>query len=436
MVLISGSRRAKICISLITLLLAGSACGPSGSSKVPGVTDTTITIGSHFPNTGISATNGNSVAFAAKAYFDYVNDHGGVNGRRIIFSYRDDFSDPGNSLALVRKIVEGGDVFAIFDGFGTAAHQTVVDYLNSKRVPDVFPISGCLCLNDPRKLPNTFAWLTNYYREGKILGSYVEQNFPGKKIAYFYQDDGVGGSGIPGLDAVIPASDVVVRASYTANKPESGLPAVRAVLEARPDVIISFSSVAYAILLRQEQIRTGNEAQLVVNAGGSDPDVVTAILKQGGSSNAAAESNRLLQGVITDAPTVPVTETSDSWVSLLRTIHDKYFPEQPINRYSGIGLATAYNLVEALQQAGRKLTRESLIEALEKGEFSFGLSLTPLDYSRASHTGVTGAQVGIIRDGVIVLQGLPMVTDDGNGPVTPYLGTRAPAPTGGIPRAG
>ncbi|MET7391373.1 ABC transporter substrate-binding protein [Streptomyces sp. NPDC005529] len=418
---------------LAVLALVCSACSSDGGEAVPGVTATTITLGGHLPLTGIQGINGSSVGSAAKAYFDYVNNNGGVNGRKIIYTYRDDAYSATNALAHVRHFVEREKVFAIFDGFGTPAHQGVVGYLNSRHVPDIFPVSGCPCLNNPKELPYTFAWLTNYYREGKILGTYVKKTFPGKRIAYFYQDDGVGRSGVAGLDEVIPATQVVARKAFKANQAQSVTPAAEALFRARPDVVVSFSAVAFTLLLRSAQEKAGSEAQLVVSQTGSDPATVAGLLKQDGRSKPVAESSRLLQGIITDAPLVPLTDTSNSWVTLLRKIHNKYTPGEPLNRYSEIGMATAYTFVQALQRAGRNLTRQSLIAVLEQGNLASGPGLTPLDYSPTSHAGSTGVQIGTIQDGVVVLHGRPMVTDDGEGPVEPSPESPPPAPENGIP---
>ncbi|MFJ9822568.1 ABC transporter substrate-binding protein [Streptomyces sp. NPDC101151] len=425
------SRCLRVVCVLTALTMLGTACSAGEDETTPGVTATTVTIGSHQALTGPAAT-GSSVAPAAKAYFDYVNDHGGVNGRKIIFDYRDDAYVPANALTVVRKLVEKDKVFAVFGGFGTSAHQAVAGYLNAHKVPDLFPISGCPCWNDPAKLPYTFGWHVDYIREGKILGTYVAKAFPAKRIAYFYQDDELGKSGVAGLDMVIPASRVVARGAYRFGY-SAVTTAAQAIIRAKPDIIISFSLATYTALLRLAQKKAGDTSQLVVSQVGSDPTALATLLSPPDQPNAPGQSNPLLQGIITDAQLPPVADTSNRWIALVKKIHDSYIPSQPMNRYTEMGVASAYTFVEALQRAGRNLTRQSLINALQRGGLSRGPGLTPLEYSPTSHAGYTGVQIGVIKDNGLVLQGWPMVTDDGRGAVKTYKAPPTRVPPGGIP---
>ncbi|WP_037600002.1 ABC transporter substrate-binding protein [Streptacidiphilus rugosus] len=423
--------------ALIILMLVATGCtGPARShggeaATTPGVTATTVTIGSHQPLTGPASAGYSEIPRASKAYFDYVNAHGGVNGREIFYEYLDDAYNPANTPVLVRKLVEQDKVFAIFNGFGTPTHQQVVDYLNAQKVPDLFPGSGCTCWNDPVKLPYTFGYTTDYRREGKILGSYVAKSFPGKRIAYFYQNDAFGQQGVQGLDSEIPASQVVIRQSYQLGY-NNITPQAEAIANAKSDVIVCFSIAAYTALLRLAQQKIGNTARLVVYQGGSDPATLSSLLPSTALSG-NTQGNPLIQGIITDAWLTPLSDTSSSWSLLIKKIHDTYLPTLPLDQYVEIGVASAYTFVQALQQAGRNLTRQALVAAVERGQLSPGFGLTPFDYSQTSHGGYTGTQIGVIKGNVIVLQGPPLTTDDGTGPVVPYTAPQAPAPADGIP---
>src|SRR6185437_14366499 len=195
----------------------GSSTGASASSgaaltaSAPGITATTITIGSHQPLTGPAAPGYSEIAPASNAYFSYVNANGGVNGRKIVYKYLDDGYNPTNTASVVRQLVLQDNVYAIFNGLGTPTHLAVQSFLNAQKVPDVFVASGCDCWDAPSASPETFGWQLDYIREGKILGQYVAKHFAGKKIAYFYQDDEFGMDGVKGLDYEIPKSMVVSR---------------------------------------------------------------------------------------------------------------------------------------------------------------------------------------------------------------------------------
>src|SRR5438093_1298715 len=117
------------------------------------------------------------IAPASAAYFAYVNAHGGVYGRKIVYKYLDDGYNPTKTASVVRQLVLQDNVYAVFDGLGTPTHLAAVSFLNAQKVPDVFVASGCLCWNDPAKNQQTFGWQLDYVREGKILGQYVKQHF-------------------------------------------------------------------------------------------------------------------------------------------------------------------------------------------------------------------------------------------------------------------
>ena len=152
---------------------SGSSSSPgSGSSNssaaltasAPGITPTQILIGSHQPLTGPAAPGYSEIAPGANAYFQYVNAHGGIYGRKIKYTYLDDGYDASKTVSVVHQLILQDNVYAIFDGLGTPTHLAAVSFINSSKVPDVFVASGCDCWNDPSKYPETFGWQIDYIR--------------------------------------------------------------------------------------------------------------------------------------------------------------------------------------------------------------------------------------------------------------------------------
>jgi ABC-type branched-subunit amino acid transport system substrate-binding protein len=425
-------------LAALTLVVAGCGSGSKdtggGQNKAsaPGVTATTVTIGSHQPLTGPAAPGYGEISPASKAYFDYVNANGGINGRKIIYKYIDDAYNPTTTVDVVHRLVLQDKVFAIFNGLGTPTHTKVVDYLNAQRVPDLFVASGCQCWDQAAKHPYTFGWQTDYVREGKILGQYLKQNFAGKKIAYFYQNDDFGQDGVKGLDMYVPANQVVKRESYEPTNTDVS-PQVQAIAAAKADVVVLFSIPAFTALFRLASLKLNYKPQLAVSNVGSDPMTLTGLLenfaKQGG---AQLKGNPLIQGIITDAYASPAGDTLNSWIQLFKKIHDTYIPNQPFDGNTTYGMAAAYTFVQALQAAGRNPTRKALVDAVEKGGFS-GAGLVPFAFSKDSHAGYAGAQIGVINGNTIVLSGKPMTTDDGSGPIQEYTNPQPQAPANGIP---
>ena len=117
----------------------------SGAASAPGVTATSITFGTHQPLTGPAAPGYSEIAPASQAFFDYVNAHGGVFGRKIHLIIKDDAYNPANTVNVVHQLVLQDNVFGIFEGLGTPTHTKVVGFLNASKVPDLFVASGCPC---------------------------------------------------------------------------------------------------------------------------------------------------------------------------------------------------------------------------------------------------------------------------------------------------
>src|SRR5436305_3100041 len=197
-----GHRSAWLASIAITAI-AGAAvagCGTSKSSGAPGVTPTSITFGAHEPLTGPAAPGYSEIAPASQAFFNYVNAHGGVFGRKIHMIIKDDAYNPTSTVNVVHQLVLQNNVFGIYEGLGTPTHTKVVGFVNASKVPDMFVASGCPCWDNGTSQPYTFGWQPNYTIEGKILGQYTKRHFAGQTIAVLYQDDGCGTAGLTGIE--------------------------------------------------------------------------------------------------------------------------------------------------------------------------------------------------------------------------------------------
>ena len=308
----------------------------------------------------------------------------------------------------------------------------LASFLNAQKVPDVFVASGCECWNDPSKYPETFGWQLDYVREGKILGQYVKQHFAGKKVAYFYQNDEFGLDGVKGLDYEIPSSMVVSRQSYVPTNTNVA-PQVTAMHASGAQVIVAFSIPAFTALLKLNSLKLGYNPTLVVSDVGSDPitlaGLVTAYAKQGG---ATVNGNQLINGIISDAY-LPALSTSDSWYVLFKKVHDQYEPKAPLDGNFFYGMSVAYTFVQAMLKAGKNPTRADLVTAIQGG-MPQGPAVAPYSYSSSDHAGITGAYMGVIKNGVLAQQGPVLVTDtSASGAITTYSGTEQQAPATGIP---
>ena len=423
-----------VVIATMGALIAGCGSSSSGGGSVdtPGVTDTSVTFGTHQPLTGPAAPGYSEIAPASQAYFDYVNAHGGVFGRKIHLIIKDDGYNPTNTVNVVHQLVLQDNVFGIFEGLGTPTHTKVVGFLNSSKVPDLFVSSGCPCWDNGSTQPETFGWLPNYTIEGKILGQYIAQHFAGQKVGVIYQDDDFGQGGLAGLKDELPASQVVSAQPYQSGT-STLAPQVTAIKASGAKVLVEFTVPIYTAIARLTAFTLGYSPQLVVSSVGSDPITVGRLLQA--ISKGKASGTALIDGVITDGYLPSVGDNTSPWIVLFKKIHDQYDKNVPFDGNVEYGMASAYTLVQALEAAGKDLTRQDIVNAIDNdgGKWT-GPGLVPFRYTTTEHGGYAGVEMGVIRGGVIVLDGKPMTTDPTAGsPITPYSATQPAPPASGVP---
>jgi branched-chain amino acid transport system substrate-binding protein len=411
-----------------------AACGSSSSSgsSAPGVTKTSITFGTHQPLTGPAAPGYSEIAPGSQAFFDYVNAHGGVFGRKIHLTIKDDGYNPTNTVNVVHQLVLQNNVFGIFEGLGTPTHTKVVGFLNASKVPDMFVASGCPCWDKGTAQPETFGWQPNYTIEGKILGQYIKQHFAGKKVAVLYQDDDFGQGGLAGIQDEVPASQIVSKQAY-----QSGVttlaPQITAIKASKADVLVDFTVPIYTAIGQLTSFTLGYKPQLVVSNVGIDPTTVGGLLKT--ISKGKASGTGLIEGAITDGYLPSPTDTSNPWIQLFMKIHTQYDAKVPFDGNVEYGMANAYTLVQALEAAGKNLTRQALINAVNTHGASWtGPGLVKYRYSSSDHGGFGGAEMGQLRNGKIVLFGGAKTTDpSATGAISPVTLSPTAPPASGVP---
>ena len=146
---------ARTPIAIIVALMSLGAV--SERVREPGVTDTEIRIGNVMPYSGSLEVFG-AIGKAEAAYFEMINERGGINGRKVRFISYDDKSDPSTALELTRGLIEKDNVLLMFGSFGTPGNFAVRTYLNDRQIPQLFVASGDDHLSDPSLFPWTMGW--------------------------------------------------------------------------------------------------------------------------------------------------------------------------------------------------------------------------------------------------------------------------------------
>src|SRR5690349_13603653 len=243
-----GPRIAALAVFMVTLAACGSGSN-SGSQTDVGITNDSILLGNTIAQSGPASAYG-TIGNAELAYFNYVNGQGGVNGRKINFKILNDGYNPAQTVPLTKQLVESDKVFAMFSGLGTQTQTSVRDYLNGKKVPQLFVATGATTFNkDYGSNQWTLGWQPPYQGEARIYAKDVLQNHPNAKIGVLYQNDDYGQDYLKGLTDGLAdkASTMIVdKESYDVTAPNAATQLAK-LKGAGADTLFLFSTPGFTI---------------------------------------------------------------------------------------------------------------------------------------------------------------------------------------------
>jgi branched-chain amino acid transport system substrate-binding protein len=331
-------------------------------AATPGITKTQIVLGGTGPLTG-SESAYEPVMSGAKAYFDYVNAHGGVNGRKIVYKLEDDQFDPAQTVQKTQKLVEQDNVFAIFNSIGTEHSIAVRDYLNAHKVPQLFVGSGASAIQSAhRKYPWTIGLLAGFVGEGAIYGKLIAKDHPNAKIGVLYEGDTYGNELLQGLKKGLGAkAGQIVSAQSYALLATDVTQQVQTLKAAGADTFVIFALPKQAIQAFVVASKLGWKPVEYVTNVSIDPAVMQIVhLNTDPTVGTGATSTGFLHD-----PTNPTQKTS-AGVKLYLQIMKRYLPREDPKAVAHIyGMMAAYAMVDALKRAGKNPTRASLLKAAQ-----------------------------------------------------------------------
>ncbi len=437
------SRRLVGFVAAATVATTLAACGGGDSggggggggseeneASDTGITEDTITLGAHYPLTGVAAPGYSEIPTGVQAYFDYVNANGGVNGRQVEFIYRDDAYNPTNTSQIVNQLVLEDEVFAIMGGLGTPTHNAVTDFLNGEGVPDLFVASGSRLWDDPEEKPYTFGWQPDYEIEGKIIGQYVAENFPDARVGLFLQGDDLGEDGAAGVRQFLE-DQIVAEETYVPGNTDVR-PQISALQGAGADLIIGFNVPSYTALSQLTALQLGYDPQWFYSNIGSDPALVGALLAR--FSEGQVSDASLLDGVLT-TEYIPGVDTPDNpWTQLWQRVWEESGQEGELTNFRVYGMSQAYTMVQALQSAGQNPTRDDLVAAVEQAGSEWeGPGFSPFRFSEDKHAGYSGMLVSRITGTAAEDLTPVLVTDNGDAEIEELDREATTPPESGIP---
>jgi branched-chain amino acid transport system substrate-binding protein len=321
----------------------------------PGANDSEIKIGQTVPFSGPASAYA-TIGKTQAAYFNMINDQGGVNGRKIRLIQYDDAYSPPKAVEQVRKLVESDEVLLTFQIIGTPSNAAVQKYLNAKKVPQLFAATGASKFTDPKNFPWTLGFNPNYFVEGRIYGQYILKNYPDAKVGVLYQNDDLGRDYLNGLKAGLgdkAATMVVAEASYEVTDPTVDSQILR-LRSAGVDVLFSASTPKFAAQTIKKNAELGWKPVHILDINSTS---VGAVMQPAG-----LEASKGVISVNYSKDPLDPTWKDDPGMKKYFDFMAKYYPEGDRNsNFNVYGYSTAQLMVYVLNQSGDDLTRANVL---------------------------------------------------------------------------
>ncbi|WP_372656581.1 ABC transporter substrate-binding protein [Hydrogenophaga sp.] len=355
--------------------LSGMA-GASALSWLPtqamsaGLTDTSIVLGQSAPFSGAAEQLGLQFYLGAQLHFDEVNQKGGVNGRQIDLKRLDDGYEPDRCVANTRQFI-ADDVFALFGYIGTPTSVKALPLATEAKIPFFAPFTGAQSLREPFNRYAVHVRASYFDETAAIVRQITSVGI--KKIAVFHQNDAYGQAGLEGVQRALKplnlepvAVDTVERNSTDVGK------SLGSIMAQRPDAIVQISSYKSCAAF----IRQARQAGFSGNFYNVSFVGTQALLDELGT-----EARGVVVSQVMPFPYSQATPISGEYLAAVKAKNGT------VPNYSGIeGFVAAKVFVEAVRRAGRALTRDSFLGAVESMS-KLNLGGFPLDFGPNKHMG-------------------------------------------------
>ena len=341
-------------ISVVTSVVLIGFCAADNKKYDAGASDAAIKVGNIMPYSGLASAYG-AVGRAMTAYFKMVNDRGGINRRKVDFVSYDDAYSPPKTVEQARKLVESDEVLLVAGAFGTAGNSTIRRYLNQKRVPQLYVVSGASRFNDPEHFPWTMGLGATYRIETSIYAAYLLKEMP-SKIAVLYQNDDAGKELLKGLKEGLgdKVGQIIAESAYEVTEPtiDGHVVSLKA---SGANVLFSLATPKFtAQSIKKAAEIDGRPLHFLPVVSSS----IGATLVPAGLQNS--------KGVISAAFLKDATDlqwNEDRGMARYRDFLSKYMPDA--NRSDAL-LATGYTTAQAvelaLRRCGDNLTRDNVMK--------------------------------------------------------------------------
>jgi branched-chain amino acid transport system substrate-binding protein len=351
--LMQTTRKTRLLPAFFAALLLAWIPAAVQPAQAAGVTDTEIRIGNIMPYTGPLAAFA-SIGRAEAAYFDMINERGGINGRKVRFMSRDDSSNPRTAVEQTRELVEQERVHLMFGSFGTPSNLATRTYLNESNTPQLFVASGDEEWAHPKRFPWTMGWQPSFRSEGRIYANYIQSSYPSRQIAVLWQNDQFGRDLFRGLQEGLGVTANMIVADIAIDADMSIDTQVDILKNSGAEVLVlNCAPPISARAIRRAAELGWHPVLLLVNAAAS----IANALRPAGLQNAV--------GVVSTSFLKDASDTTwkaDPAIKQWLAFMDKYYPDgDKEDSYAMFGYAAAETLVQVLTQCGDDLSRENIM---------------------------------------------------------------------------
>jgi branched-chain amino acid transport system substrate-binding protein len=365
---------------MLHAIIAALLLAAAGSAPAQGVTDNQIVLGQSAVFSGPAQELGIEMRAGALAYFNYVNSQGGIYGRKIVLKSIDDRYEPDGAAAATRKLIEDEKVFALFGYVGTPTFNAAAPILTEARVPLVAAFTGAESLRDPLNR-YVFNVRASYFDETEQIVNHL--NAMGvDKIGVFYQNDAYGKIGLEGVTRAMKRRNKEVAGSTTVERNTIDVAkAVQDMNKVQPQAVVMISAYKSCAAFIKEMRKAGME-----------PSFWNVSFV--GSKALAKELDKDGRG-IQISQVVPFPW--DGSIPVVKEYHHLLAADSKSEpNFSSLeGFISAKVMVEGLRRAGKNLTREGLIRALETMD-PYDVGGFKIKYSPQDHRGSRYVDLTII----------------------------------------
>ena len=359
--------RRLLLATAVTTALIGSA-----QAADPGITNDEIAVGLFAPMSGQLASFGLDPLQAAKMWYEETNKKGGIHGRKIKVVVEDDKCNPNEVVAVVKKLITVDRTFFVHGGSCTAATVAAQEFVTREKVPHVMlNASGDAAVIPPTRY--VFGAFGGTQRTvGATIAEFAVKQLKGKRIAVVAHDDEYGTANTATIRAVVArlGADVVAAEMISPKITDVTAPLLN-IRAANPDVILSTVYPGPAVLVTQKYGEFAMTAVPLVQAVQGIP-VPAAFAKNVG--NDVALANFYYGSPLNDLTDGPKQQ---KWLALYK----QYYPDRTPGAFMTYGLPSAMAITRALEKAGRDVTRESFVDAMQTLDFDSEVVAGPIAFS-------------------------------------------------------